>query len=100
MDWEIGVFRNVAQLSRLSLEFQCGTGLLLRCNGKVRIPFQTKQGNQPSCRDQEGEMFSDYIVLGNSVFLSSENIMSGNFLSCIKAVKCRFEFQEGMWDFS
>ena len=45
-------------------------------------------------------MFSDYIVLGNSVFLSSENIMSGNFLSCIKAVKCRFEFQEGMWDFS
>ena len=45
-------------------------------------------------------MFSDYIVLGNSVFLSSENVMSGNFLSCIKAVKCHFEFQEGMWDFS
>ena len=29
------------------------TGLILRCAGKVRNPFQTKQGNRPSCRDQE-----------------------------------------------
>ena len=26
--------------------------------------------------------------------------MSGIFLSCIKGVKYRFEFQEGTWDFS
>ena len=26
--------------------------------------------------------------------------MSVNFLSCIKGVKYRFEFQEGTWDFS
>ena len=26
--------------------------------------------------------------------------MSGNFLSFIKGVEYRFEFQEGMWDFS
>ena len=26
--------------------------------------------------------------------------MSGNFWSCIKGVEYRFEFQEGMWDFS
>ena len=35
---------------------------------------------------------------GNSVFLSSEIGMLGNFLSCIKVVKYRFEFQEGTWD--
>ena len=31
------------------LNFQCDTGLLLRYDGKVRIPFQTKQRNRPSC---------------------------------------------------
>ena len=34
------------------------------------------------------------------MFLSSETGMLGNFLSCIKGVKYRFEFQEGTWDFS
>ena len=34
------------------------------------------------------------MVPGNSVFLSSETGMSGNFLSCIKGVKYRFKFQE------
>ena len=28
-------------------------------DGKVGIPFQTKQGNRPSCRDQEGRRGSD-----------------------------------------
>ena len=41
------------------LEFQCESGLPLRCDGKVGIPFQTKQGNRPSCRDQEGRKDSD-----------------------------------------
>ena len=26
--------------------------------------------------------------------------MLGNFLSCLKGVKCPFETQEGRWDFS
>ena len=34
------------------------------------------------------------------MFLSSDTDMSGNFFSCIKGVKYRFEFQEGTWDFS
>ena len=33
----------------LPFEFLSETGLLLRCDGKVGIPFQTKQGNRPSC---------------------------------------------------
>ena len=100
MNGEIGVFRNVAGAMRLPLKFQCETGLLLRCDGKVGIPFQTKKGNRPSGRDQEGRRGSDQVVPGNLVFLSSETGMSGNFLSCIKGVKYRFEFQEGTWDFS
>ena len=79
MDGDIDVFRNVARPQRLHFEFQCETGLLLRCDGKVGIPFQTKQGNRPSCRDQEGRRVSDSVVPGNSVFLSSENGMSGTF---------------------
>ena len=54
-DWEIGVFQNVAPPTRLRLEFICETGLILRCDGKVGCPFQTKQGNRPSCRDKRGE---------------------------------------------
>ena len=36
------------------LEFPHETGLILRCAGKAGNPFQAKQGNQLSCRDQEG----------------------------------------------
>ena len=100
MDREIGIFRHVARPTRFPLDFQCETGLLLRCDGKVRIPFQIKQGNRPSCQDQEGRRGSNETVPGNSVFLLSETVMSGNFLSCIKGVKYRFEFQEATWDFS
>ena len=82
------------------LEFLCETGLFLRCNRKVRIPFQTQQGNRPSCLNQEGRRGSDEVVPGTSVFLSSNTGMSGNFVGCIKGIKYRFEFQEGRWDLS
>ena len=36
------------------LEFPRETGLILRCAGKAGNPFQTTQGNDLSCRDQEG----------------------------------------------
>ena len=45
VDGEIGVFGIVVRPTRVPVEFQCETGLLLSCNGNVRIPFQTKQGN-------------------------------------------------------
>ena len=37
-----------------SLEFPHETGLILRCAGMVRNPFQTKLGNRPSRGYQEG----------------------------------------------
>ena len=89
-DQEIGVFQKVAPPTRLCLEFLCETGLILRCDGKVRNPFQTKQENRPSCRDQEGRRGSDEVVPGTSVFLSSETGKSGSILVCIKGVKYRF----------
>ena len=76
-----------------------GKGLILRCDRKVWKPFQTKQGNQPSCRDQKGSRGSDKVVLGTSVFLSSETGMSGNFLGRIKGAKYRCDLQDGTWDF-
>ena len=36
------------------LEFPHETGLIRRFEGNVGNPLQTKHGNQPSCRDQEG----------------------------------------------
>ena len=59
VDGEISDFGIVARPTRVPFQFQCETGLLLRCNGNVGIPFQTKQGNQPSSRDEEGQRASD-----------------------------------------
>ena len=40
---------------RVPLQFQVETGLLLRGDGDIGIPFQTKQGNRPSSRVEEGK---------------------------------------------
>ena len=64
-DREIGVLQNVAPPTKLHLEFFRETGLILRCDGKVGNPFQTKQLNQSSCRDQEGRRGSEEVVPGN-----------------------------------
>ena len=45
VDGEIGVFGILAQPTRVPLEFQCVTSLLLRCDGNTGIPFLRKQGN-------------------------------------------------------
>ena len=39
VDGEITVFGTVAQPTRVPVEFQCETGLLLRCDGNFGIPF-------------------------------------------------------------
>ena len=72
----------------------------LRCAGKVGNPLQTKQGNRPSCRDQEWRRGSDELVPGTSVFPSSATHMSGNFWDSIKGSKYHFALQDGTWDFS
>ena len=99
-DRDIGVLWNVASTKRPCLEFLRETGLILRCDGKGGNPFDTKQGNGPSCRDQEGSRGSDEVVPGTSVFLSRETSMSGNFVGRIKGAKYRFDLQFLTWDFS
>ena len=59
---DIGVFRHVTPPTSLRLEFPRETGLILRCTGNVGKPFQTRQGNRPSCREQEGRRCSDEVV--------------------------------------
>ena len=95
---DIGFFWNVAPPTRLCLEFLHETGLILKCDGKVEIPFQTKQGNRPSCRDQEWRRGADEVVPGTSLFLSRETDMSENFLGPIKGVKYHFSLQDGTLD--
>ena len=93
VDREIGVLRNVEPPKTPRLECRRETGLILRCNGKVGNPFQTKQGNRPSCRGQEGRRGSEQVLSGTPVFLSSQPGMSGNFLGCIKDVKYCLNFK-------
>ena len=69
---------------RLRLQFPRETGLILRWDGKVGNTFQTKYGNGPSCRDQEGSSGSDKVVPRTSVILSSETGMLENFLGPIR----------------
>ena len=53
-----------------------------------------------SCGDQEGRSGSDEVLLGTSVFPSSETGMSGNFWGRITRSKYRFALPIGTWDFS
>ena len=78
-DQEIGVFRHMAPPTRLRLEFPHQTGLILRCSGKVRNPFQTKQGNRPSCCDHEGRRGSDEVVPGTRCSPRVRLICRGTF---------------------
>ena len=75
------------------LEFPRETGLILKCDGKVGNPLQTKRGNGVSCRDQEGRSGSKEVVLGTSVLLLRETGISGNFVGRIKAAKFHFDFK-------
>ena len=87
VDWENGVFRNVAPHTRLRLEFLCENCLILKCDQKVGIHFQTKQGNRPSSRDHNGRRGLEEMVPGIPLFLWSEPGMSRNILGHIKGVK-------------
>ena len=82
------------------LEFPREAGLILRCAENVRNTVQTKQGNRPSCCDQEGRRGSDEMVPGTPVFPSSESKVSGNFWGRNKGSKYRFELQERLRDFT
>ena len=100
VDVEIGVFGIVVRPTRVPIEFQCETGLLLRCDGNVGIPFHTKQGNRPSFEMKRGKEAQIEVCWETRCSSQVGTDMSGNYLSCIKGVEYHFEFQEGRWDFS
>ena len=101
MDGDIGVFLNGSMTPGVPLEFQGETGLLLSCDGNIGIPLQTKQGNGPSSCDEEGKP-GLFLSCGGklSVPLEWTCVCWGNFLRCLKHVKCPSGAQEGRWDFS
>ena len=78
-DRGIGVFQHVVWPSRLRLEFPCETGLILRCARKVGNPFETKQWNRPSYRNQERRKASDEVVPGTSVSPLVRSLYRGTF---------------------
>ena len=55
MNGDIGIFSNCGMTPGVPLVFQVETSLLLRCERNVGIPLQTKQGQGPSSRDEEGK---------------------------------------------
>ena len=66
------------KLPKSSLTLKVGQSHSLLTSGN-KTPFQTKQGNRPSCLDQEGRRGSEEAVPGPSVFPSREPCVSGDF---------------------
>ena len=94
-DREIGVFQHVAAPTRLRLEFPRETGLILRRAGKLRNPFQTKQGNRPSFRDQEERKGSDEVVPGTSVLSLSQSRVTFRVASRVPSTVSHFKTEPG-----
>ena len=53
VDGDISVFWTCGMTPGIPLEFQGETGLLLRCDMNVQIPYPMKQGNGPPYRGKE-----------------------------------------------
>ena len=78
MDSDIWVFSTSDPTPGVPLKFQGETGLLW-CDGNVGIPLQTKQGNGPSSRDEEGKMGLLLSCGGKlSVFLEWRRVCRGD----------------------
>ena len=73
----------------------------MRWEGKVWIPLESKQGNQPSSRDEVMIMVF-FLHCGGKlgVLLELQRVSWGSLLSCIKGVKPPFEFREGTQNWS
>ena len=95
VDREFGIFQHVAPTMRLLFEFPHETGLIQRFAGNVGNPLQTKHGNRPFCRDQEGWRGSQEVVPWTLVFPSSETGMSGNFGGRIKGSYSLLRLEKG-----
>ena len=73
------------------------TSLLLRCEGKVGIPLELKQGSRPLFEMKWETRGSSLAVQGNSAFLLSCDGYFSEPLKLEKGVKHPFEFPEGTW---
>lgn len=73
------------------------TSLLLRCEGKVSIPLELKQGSRPLFEIKWETRGCSLAVQGNSAFLLSCDGYFSEPLKLEKGVKHPFEFPEGTW---
>ena len=76
-----------------SSHLSCGERLLLRCDGIAGNSFPTTQGKDPSSRARRRIRGSSGCGRDSRASSRVETGMSGNFLSCSKAVKDPWKFQ-------
>ena len=81
------------------LEFPREAGLILRGVVQAGNPFQTTQGNQLSCREQERSRCSEEVVPGLSVVPQGNLACRGTFGCRMKGVRYRVSLHDGTWDF-
>ena len=72
---------------RWSFPLSCGEHFLLRCAGNSQNSFPNKQRNYPSSRATRRKLGSSGCGQDPRVSSRVETDISGNFLSCSKAVK-------------
>ena len=84
MDGEIGVFGIVVRPTRFPVEFQCETGLLLRCDGNVGIASRQSRKLDPYLEMRRGKRAQNEVCPGTWYSSQVGECMSGNFLICLK----------------
>ena len=77
-----------------SSHLSCGESLLLRCDGNVGNSFPTTLGKDPSSGAMRQKRGSSGCGQNSRASSRVETGMSGNFLSCSKAVKDPLEVPE------
>ena len=73
MDGEISVLSNCGTTLGILSSFQVRPRLLLRCDGNVGIPFHMSRVIDTHLKMRRGKRGSSSVVVGNLVFLSSED---------------------------
>ena len=80
------------------LEFQGETGLLLRGDGNIGIPFPTKQRNRHSCQVEEGKtgLLSCGVKLGVPLTWGQVSLGPSPVASRVSSTLSRFKRERGV----
>ena len=93
VDGEIGVLGIVTRPTRFPVEFQCETGLLLRCDGMSGFLSRQSRRIDTHLEMRRGNRGQNEVCLGTRYSSQMGTHMSRNFLNCIKVSSTDLKFK-------